>query len=156
MRIAGAVTAYGHQREQDLAHEGTERLGVLVHELRNLLNTAILSFDVIKRGHGRARRQHWCHPFAKLVATSRARETFTRGSSAGSGRAEARARGVERDRSGLGLGLGLGLSIALSAVHANAGELHVRDIPGQGCVFTIDLPRDTHQPAASFRPSAHA
>ena len=48
--IAGAVTAYGHQRERDLAFEGTERLGVLAHELRNLLHTAILSFDVIKKG----------------------------------------------------------------------------------------------------------
>lgn len=48
--IAGAVTAYGEQRERDLAYEGTERVGVLAHELRNLLNTAVLSFDVIKRG----------------------------------------------------------------------------------------------------------
>src|SRR4051812_24039467 len=37
--IAGAVTAYGELRERDLAYEGTERLGVLAHELRNLLNT---------------------------------------------------------------------------------------------------------------------
>lgn len=48
--IAGAVTAYGAQRERDLNYEGTERLGVLAHELRNLLQTAVLSFDVIKRG----------------------------------------------------------------------------------------------------------
>lgn len=48
--IAGAVTAYGQHRENDLASENTERKGVLVHELRNLLNTATLSFDVIKRG----------------------------------------------------------------------------------------------------------
>jgi len=37
-------------------------------------------------------------------------------------------------------GLGLGLSIARQAVRANAGEIHVRDIPGKGCIFTIDLP----------------
>jgi signal transduction histidine kinase len=48
--IAGAVTAYGQHRENDLASENTERKGVLVHELRNLLNAATLSFDVIKRG----------------------------------------------------------------------------------------------------------
>lgn len=48
--IAGAVTAYGEQRERDLTYEGTERVGVLAHELRNLINTAVLSFDVIKRG----------------------------------------------------------------------------------------------------------
>jgi len=40
-------------------------------------------------------------------------------------------------------GLGLGLSIARSSVEANKGTLTVRDIPGKGCVFTIDLPRFT-------------
>ncbi|HEY0468613.1 MAG TPA: ATP-binding protein [Polyangiaceae bacterium] len=38
-------------------------------------------------------------------------------------------------------GLGLGLSIARSAAHANGGEIRVRDVPGTGCVFTVDLPR---------------
>ncbi len=38
-------------------------------------------------------------------------------------------------------GLGLGLSIARKSVEASGGEIHVRDIPGTGCVFTIDLPR---------------
>jgi signal transduction histidine kinase len=38
-------------------------------------------------------------------------------------------------------GLGLGLSIANRSVEANGGSLRVRDIPGAGCVFTIDLPR---------------
>jgi signal transduction histidine kinase len=37
-------------------------------------------------------------------------------------------------------GLGLGLSIALAAVRLNSGFLTVRDLPGSGCVFTIDLP----------------
>ena len=37
-------------------------------------------------------------------------------------------------------GLGLGLSIARQAVRANAGEIRVRNVPGQGCIFTIDLP----------------
>lgn len=44
--IAAAVTEYGRLRE----HEGTERLGRLAHELRNLLNVAILSFDMLKSG----------------------------------------------------------------------------------------------------------
>jgi signal transduction histidine kinase len=57
---------------------------------------------------------------------------FTRGSS---------------DRSGLGLGL----SIALSATRANSGELYVRNIPGKGCVFTIDLPRQPASPSPLFR-----
>ena len=38
-------------------------------------------------------------------------------------------------------GLGLGLSISRRAVEANAGTLTVRNVPGTGCVFTIDLPR---------------
>ncbi len=37
-------------------------------------------------------------------------------------------------------GLGLGLTIAKQAVERNSGELHVRNLPGQGCVFIIDLP----------------
>ena len=38
-------------------------------------------------------------------------------------------------------GLGLGLSISRRSIEANSGTLSVRDIPGSGCVFTIDLPR---------------
>lgn len=38
-------------------------------------------------------------------------------------------------------GLGLGLSISRRGVEANKGTLTVRDVPGSGCVFTIDLPR---------------
>lgn len=38
-------------------------------------------------------------------------------------------------------GLGLGLSISRKSIEANQGVLSVRDIPGTGCVFTIDLPR---------------
>lgn len=41
-----------------------------------------------------------------------------------------------RDRSGLGLGL----SIARKAVRANGGDIHIRNLPGKGCVFTIKLP----------------
>ena len=48
--IAGAVTAYSKQSHTDLAYEGTERRGVFVHELRNLLHGATMSFEVIKRG----------------------------------------------------------------------------------------------------------
>ena len=38
-------------------------------------------------------------------------------------------------------GLGLGLSISRQAVESMGGTLSVRDKPGTGCVFTIDLPR---------------
>ena len=37
-------------------------------------------------------------------------------------------------------GLGLGLAISRHAVRACGGRLSVRNLPGQGCVFTVDLP----------------
>jgi signal transduction histidine kinase len=44
-----------------------------------------------------------------------------------------------RDRTGLGLGL----PITRRSVEANGGEIRIRDLPGVGCVVTIDLPRLT-------------
>jgi len=38
-------------------------------------------------------------------------------------------------------GLGLGMSIARRSVEVNNGVLRVRDLPGSGCVLTVDLPR---------------
>jgi signal transduction histidine kinase len=43
--IAGAVSEYG--QEQNQVHES---VGFLVHELRNLLNTALVAFDVLNSG----------------------------------------------------------------------------------------------------------
>jgi signal transduction histidine kinase len=40
-------------------------------------------------------------------------------------------------------GLGLGLTISRKGVEAMGGTLGVRDLPGRGCVFTIELPRLT-------------
>jgi signal transduction histidine kinase len=42
---------------------------------------------------------------------------------------------------GDGSGVGLGLSISRRAIEANDGLLSVRDCPGRGRIFTIDLPR---------------
>lgn len=42
-------------------------------------------------------------------------------------------------------GLGLGLSIARQSVVADAGVLSVQNLPGEGCIFTISLPRHTLQ-----------
>jgi signal transduction histidine kinase len=47
-------------------------------------------------------------------------------------------------------GIGLGLSIARRGVEANKGVLFVRDKPGRGCVFTIDLPRHA-MPGINFQ-----
>jgi signal transduction histidine kinase len=53
--IAGAVTEYGRQRDQSTvdvaAARGADQLEFLAHELRNLLNTAILSFEVLRTGN---------------------------------------------------------------------------------------------------------
>jgi signal transduction histidine kinase len=38
-------------------------------------------------------------------------------------------------------GMGLGLAISRKSVEADGGEIRVKDVPGVGCVFTIDLPR---------------
>jgi signal transduction histidine kinase len=37
-------------------------------------------------------------------------------------------------------GLGLGLKISRDAVRASGGEIRIRNKPGKGCVFTIELP----------------
>jgi len=234
--IAGAVTGYGNQRERDLASRDTERLGALAHELRNLVHTAILSFEVIQRGtvglsgstgalHARclaglrslveravstvrleALSPHFesvsVGEFLREVGASAtlhaeaSRSQFVIGTidddvkinvdrqllasavsnlllnafkfSAGPARrvsfqasaTPARVLLEVSDSCG-GLapglaerlfepfvrggmdhsGLGLGLAIARSAVRANDGTIAVRDVPGVGCVFTINLPR---------------
>ena len=38
-------------------------------------------------------------------------------------------------------GLGLGLAFSRWGVEASHGSLYARDLPGVGCVFTVDLPR---------------
>jgi signal transduction histidine kinase len=233
--IAGAVVAYGRQRERAITDEGTERLGILAHEMRNLLNTALMSFVSIKAGvvapsgstsaihersllglmtlidrsladvrldagmqnlervavwevfgeveigaamvarqrglrfaavpvdHGvvvEADRQILCAAVANLVQNAL---KFTRRGSNVTLRATTTTPGrvridVEDECGGLPpgqaeellqpfkqqgrdrTGLGLGLSIVVKAVKGIGGELHIRDLPGKGCVFTIDLP----------------
>jgi hypothetical protein len=233
--IAQAVTEYGHRREQAIADEGTERLGILAHELRNALGAAILSFQTLKTGSvgisgstagllDRSLRR-----LVELVDSSLAQVRLEVGSRSAQrislreiieeievgASMEASARGltltvtpvesgvdVKVDRQLLaaavtnllqnafkftrarghvalrtsptgervrieiedqcgGLppgmvdklfrpfeqqggdrtGLGLGLSISRKSVEAEGGEIYVRELPGVGCVFTIDLPR---------------
>lgn len=53
--IAAAVTQFGRGQNQSTLDgeiaSGNERLGFLAHELRNLLNTAVLAFEVLKTGN---------------------------------------------------------------------------------------------------------
>ena len=53
--MAGAVTQYGRERQQstldgESAREN-ERLGFFAHELRNLIQTALIAFEVVKSGN---------------------------------------------------------------------------------------------------------
>src|SRR3970282_876 len=53
--IAGAVTEFGREQNQSTldgeAARGSERAGFLAHELRSLLNTALMAFEVLKTGN---------------------------------------------------------------------------------------------------------
>jgi signal transduction histidine kinase len=238
--IAEAVTEYARQRERAITAQGTESLGALAHELRSLLNTAMLSFDSIKTGrvapggstslvHSRcliglrdlidrsltqvrldagiehherisvadfieeieigaliqaeARslnfaatsvdrtvtiegdRQILAAAVSNLLQnafkftckqgsvslttrTTPDRVLFDIEDECGGlppGKVEELFRPFEQrghDRTGVGLGL----AICLKAAKANAGDIHVRDLPGKGCVFTLDLPRQPPPP----------
>jgi diguanylate cyclase (GGDEF)-like protein len=233
--IAQAVTEYEHQRDGAVSGPRTAHLGVLAHEMRNLLTTSMLTFEALEKGSvgiqgstgallGRSLRRmralidrsladvrldaklqtservvvselfeeieivatlealsHDVHlsidvgspdiavevdrqilasVLANLVqnavkftrarghVTIRARATSDRvlievEDQCGGlppGKAEDLFRPFEQ-RGADRKGLGLGLSICLKGVQANQGELYVRDLPGAGCVFTVDLPR---------------
>lgn len=53
--IAGAVTEYGRAQDQSTLDRetarGNERLGFFAHELRTLISTAIMAFEVLKSGN---------------------------------------------------------------------------------------------------------
>jgi signal transduction histidine kinase len=49
-------------------------------------------------------------------------------------------------------GVGLGLSIARKAVASQGGNIVVRNMPGTGCVFVIDVPL---APGESAAPAVH-
>jgi signal transduction histidine kinase len=238
--IADAVTEFSHARDRKLASglaaQGNERFGMLAHEVRNLITSVSLTFDVVKSGSvgvagatgtmlerllGRLgalvdrsiaearleavnvqrERVDMRQLFEELeVAASLSAKAkgvtfavtlptesnlavnadpqillavvvnlvqnaikFTRpnGSVALTARAAAERvliditdecgglppGGAEAlfqpfeqratDRSGLGLGL----MIARRGAEANGGRIRVRDLPGTGCTFTVDLPR---------------
>lgn len=53
--IASAVTIYTHESQRLHADEATdrdnERVGFLIHEMRNLVNTAVVAFEVLRSGN---------------------------------------------------------------------------------------------------------
>jgi signal transduction histidine kinase len=238
--IADAVAEFSFQRESTLARqqnkEANERIGFLVHELRNALGTATLAFnalevgklpiggatgDVLKRSHAALRKlvdqaltevrvtvetpiDDHAYSVALFIADAASaaglhasatgctlllpqvdatlgmqgdRELllaalanllqnafkFTQPATEVTLRAygfgdhvridvEDRCGGLPAgnaekmftpfsQRSHDKTGLGLGLSIARQSIEAAAGTLSVRDLPGIGCIFTINLPR---------------
>lgn len=240
--IADAVTEFGRQRDSRISNEGAhamgERLGVLAHELRNLLDAAMLAVSAIKAGNvgiagaTGAVLDRSLIGLRNVIDRSLAEVRLAVGMTAlreridvaefvaevqVAGLLQANARGcafavppverglaVDADRQMLssavanllqnafkftrrashvslrayrseqrvlieiedecgGLpqgtaeklfrpfeqhgadrtGLGLGLSIVRRSVEANGGSVRVRDLPGTGCVFTIDLPLQT-------------
>lgn len=238
--IAGAVTAYSSFRERKIAAQETERLGFLAHELRNLLNAAMLSFELIKTGRvavggstgqvldrsllglralvdrslsevrldagidrleliavaalvdeieigaslqaqGRSitlmvssvdrtitiegDRQIIAAAISNLLQNA-FKFTHKRGTVSLTVRATADRVLFEIEDECGGLppgksedlfesfaqrahdrsGLGLGLSICRRAAQVCAGEVYVRDLPGKGCIFTLDLPRKPPPP----------
>ncbi len=252
--IAAAVTEYGSERNRSThdkeAARGTERLGFLAHELRNLINTAILAFEVVKTGDvgvkgstgsvlnrsllamralvGRSLAevrlakdvQHKEQfriaqfvddlvPAVKIEAQSRnvALEVlpiesdpsveadrqvlaavvtnllqnafkFTHAGTTVMLRVGASAERVlievEDECGGLAggnstdlfrpfeqrsadrTGLGLGLAFSRWGAEANGGRLYARNLPGKGCIFTIDLPRLTAPATAASAATAVA
>jgi signal transduction histidine kinase len=237
--IAGAVTQFTRERNQSAIDaqtaRGSERLGFFAHELRNLIHTAIVAFEVLKTGNvgisgsTGAVLHRSLTGLRTLVDRSLAEIRLTQGVQnreqfsvstfidevASAAALEATARGVtltvlpvqadvtlEADRQILaavvgnllqnafkftrpqtmvtlrvgastdrvlievedecgGLpggngpalfrpfeqrsadrtGLGLGLAFSRWGAETNDGRVYTRNLPGQGCVFIVDLPR---------------
>jgi signal transduction histidine kinase len=246
--IASAVTMYTRESQQahseDAADRDNERLGFLVHELRNLVNTSVVAFEVLKVGNVavggstgavlnrsltglrelvartieelrlskavKNRKRIAVSEFIAEIGAASALEAdarglklivspveedlavdvdrlilaavvgnlvqnafkFTRTRSTVMLRVHASAdrvlievqdecgglpgeagdkeltasfeqRGADRT------GLGIGLTFSRWGAEANGGRLYARNLPGTGCIFTLDLPRSSVQATAS-------
>lgn len=237
--IAGAVTEFGRGQNQSTLDKetarGSERAGLLAHELRNLLNTAIMAFEVLKTGNvgvtgSTGTVLHRSLVGARtLISRSLAEVRLTQGVQnreqfrvsefiedlTPAATLEANARGIgltvasvdeevvidvdrqvlasvvmnllqnavkfTRPRTTISLsvgastervfleiqdecgglpqgsthelfrpfeqrgadrtGLGLGLAFSRGGIEANHGRIYARNLPNQGCVFIVDLPR---------------
>jgi signal transduction histidine kinase len=233
--IGQAVTEYERRRDVSVAYDGSERLGVLAHELRNRLYAAMLAFTILQEGtvgiggstgavlgrslralrdlvnnaladvrldSGRGQRRRVSvstivgeaeveasmgaeisgfrlavapvepgvdvdadpqilaaavdnllqnafkfsrpHGHVSLRATATADRVVIEVEDECGGLPPGKAEDLFRpfeQRSANRTGLGLGLSISRRGVEAMGGKLGVRDLPGKGCVFSIELPR---------------
>ena len=231
---AEAVAAYERRNRRAAVDDGTERLGVLAHEMRNVLNTASLSLEGIKSGRvpvngstglllGKSLKglrdlidrslaevrldagveQHETigvsgfleeltiaasmqaeerdirfrvsaidrtvmiqgdRPILAAVLANLLDNAFKFSPRGGTVSLRTKVIGarvlfeIEDDCGGLPAGdserlfvafekrgedrsgVGLGLAICRKGAHANHGGIRVRDLPGKGCVFTLDVP----------------
>jgi hypothetical protein len=152
--IAGAVTEYAFQQTASATEEGfkalNSRLGPLAHELRNYLHVAMHAVKALKGGTVGLSGAQNAFKFTKRdtevrlhahVAADRILiDIEDHCGGLPSGPPEALLLPYAQS-GGNRSGLGLGLDISRRGVEANRGALKVRDVPGSGCVFTIDLPR---------------
>lgn len=232
--IAEAVTEHARQTAETRSNEEVERLGGLMHEVRNLLNTSLLAYQMLKRGDvaingstgailGRSLvslrqlvestladvRMEASHHQMRRISLSPLLRHLSE-----AGHLDAAHRGLRfscemppvelfvnadsqllesavnnlltnafkytrpggtvvmrarRDASHVAIevedqcggispadrdlfkpfgdrrghdrtGLGLGLSIARKAVRTGGGDIRIRNLPGEGCVFVVELP----------------
>jgi signal transduction histidine kinase len=245
--IAQAVTEYDRQRVSAATLKGTEQIGAFAHEMRNLISSVMLSFDMIREGHVSTRGStasvvergllrmrdlvdrslaevrleaqayrsapilmsdliadleisaaldaksrglqlsvtpvppgltvygdralfasalsnllqnafKFTHPHSTVIlrthATPEAALVEVQDECGGlpEGKAEELFRPFVQ-RSYNRSGVGLGLMIAQRAVQANGGLLYVRNLPGLGCVFTVELPKFVAQTSRAKNPS---
>jgi signal transduction histidine kinase len=240
--IASAVTMYTRESQQSHSDKATdrdnERVGFLVHEMRNLVNTAVVAFEVLKSGNVavggstgavlnrtliglrdliagsledirlmsavKNRKRILVSDFIAEIGVAAALEAdarslkltvspvreelsveadrqilaavvgnllqnafkFTRSHSGVTLRVHASADrvlievqdecgGLPGEDEGKELvasfeqraadrtGLGIGLTFSRWGAEANGGRLYARNLPGTGCVFTVDLPRSS-------------
>ncbi len=123
----------------------------IAHEFQNRRNTAMLAFKLIKDGNvGVAGssgtildRSLKAHGSVFLKASSSADRVLIDVADMCGGLPPEDIEDLLRsfEQRGLdGSGLGIGLGISRRGVEANEGELRVLNVPGKGCIFTIDLP----------------
>jgi signal transduction histidine kinase len=233
--IANAVSEFQRIHDESIARQGLQQQGMLIHEMRNRLSSAVLSYNVLKQGTvgiqgstgnvlGRnlqalrdllnkslidVRVEADIEEHSRVSVADVVREANEEGSLEAAVRdarltvapvapdvaiegdhlilaatlsnlllnafkfnppagrvsltttaTESRVRiEVEDECGGLGTahpeelflpfvqrnlnrsGLGLGLALSRRGIEAMGGTLGVRDLPGKGCVFVIDLPR---------------
>src|SRR5882724_8960618 len=134
--IGAAVTEFLRLREQSLSVGEMERFAALAHEQRNLLSAAMVAFQVLRIGHVRISGRTGAVLGRALMGRIEVEDEC---GGLPAGLTEQLFLPFER-RSADRTGLGLGLAISRQGVQANGGTLDVRNMPGKGCVFSINLP----------------